>query len=426
MANDNDVWSPYSQIDVKNIFLYREGWPQEKWLDLRYMMEEINLFEDLYSPTLDATLIVNDNFDLCDRFPILGGERVKVNFKTPGYAEEFQLEFVISKIIQRVRGSSAKGEVVEFALCTLDRYNDANKDVSMSFSGRYSDIVPQVLTLLKSTKNLDKDDSNLIQSFVSPYWSPLKICNWMAQRAVGSKFDPFVFYETIDGYNFKSMLNLYKQTSYCKFRIEFAKNQQSLDDVASSFRRVVKVEFKEASDKLRRNIEGAMGADVYMFDLSSKSIEKQQFSYVDISKAKDFAMMEKYPLYDDTATADRSKVKFLMTHNDNSHLGAYYRKMVFSNIDAYRLKIMVPGDSGLRVGQIVDLDVPSSSVGSNGVSERTTSGRWLIISLRHIVKADKYNVVLEIGKDSHQFDITKIVTGDTNGSSSNATTGYSQ
>ena len=55
---------------------------------------------------------------------------------------------------------------------------------------------------------------------------------------------------------------------------------------------------------------------------------------------------------------------------------------------------------------VIELDVPDKSV-SRYQKEQMTSGRWLIASLKHLIKREAYSTVLELVKDSHEVDIIK-------------------
>lgn len=400
-------FSQFNQIDIIRIDIYRETWTQDQYIEITPMIEEMNIFEDvLESPSITATLLLADPVNIPDSLPIVGGERIGIRFKTPSYEDEEFLEFVIYKVGPRIiPKENTRHQLYSLFLCTVDRYVDSYTDVSQAFNGTYGDIVNKTLNILKSTKNVDVDDTTSIQKFVAPYWSPLKICQWCAKRSVGTTFEPYVFYETLDGYNFKSLKTLYAQTPYDRFFIEPKKTIGMSTDIQKLFRTLIDFEYLESNDKLVQNSEGILGSTVYKLDVTDKTITKSVYDYTDMFSITDSLKLEAYELYDDIGKDKRNKAFFMLSRVDNSDLGLYYRKMIMGLMGSYRMRVMIQGDSSIRAGMVINLDVPARRTAIDN-TEQLTSGKWFVKSLRHILKRNAYFTVLEIVKDSYPIDVT--------------------
>lgn len=407
-STDKDKYSPQNQFDIRGIYLYREGWTESQSFNIKEMVEEFNLFEDM-DGLLSATLILIDPMNMPDSFPILGGERVRVQFKTPSYEEMLDLEFVVYKLGEKIASSdSSKALMYEMFLCTVDRYRDVNIDLSKSYKGTYSDVVTNVLNDLKSTKPLDKQDTLGVQKFVSPYWSPLKVCRWIANRCYDAEMSPFVFFERVDGYVFKSVKALYDTPAYCRYFIE-PKKVERPGDAEKLFRTVEEFQPLPNVDKMQQHSKGLFGSDAYVFSLKDKTLQRATFDYKQMNASDKATRLEKFPLHDDIGVENRKKFVVVMERSDNSHLGAYYRNMVMHMIENTKVRVMVPGDSGLRAGFVIEMDVPSKVSAPGLFKERTLSGRWLITAVRHILRRDSYKCVLELGKDSYSEDLNAAI-----------------
>jgi len=64
----------------------------EQPLDLKPFMMEINLYEDIFSPTLHGSVVIRDSLNLIGRLPIIGDEILTLDIQTPwgelgGYAK---------------------------------------------------------------------------------------------------------------------------------------------------------------------------------------------------------------------------------------------------------------------------------------------------------------------------------------------------
>lgn len=407
-------FSQYNQIDIKDVSLYREGWSESQKIKITSIIEEVNIYEDcVESPTVTVSMLISDPVNITDSLPIIGGERVSITYRTPTLVDYNIMEFVVYKTGHRVIDKeNQRSQKYILYLCTLDRYVDSYTDVSQAFTGSYGDIITSSMNILKSTKSLNIDSINKcngVQSFVAPYWSPLKICQWCAKRSIGTNYEPFLFYETLDGYSYSSLKTLYSQTPYTKFFIEPKKTQGMQTDIQKQFRTVVDFEYLESNDKLIQNAEGIFGATVYRLNVSAQTISKSNYDYTTMFKLPQAVMMEKYELYDDVASL-RTKGKFILSRADNSDLGLYYRKMLFGLMGTYRIRIMVPGDSAIRAGMMVNLDIPARRTTMDN-AEQLTSGKWFVKSLRHILKRNAYFTILELCKDSYPIDVTKQING---------------
>ncbi|BAU40030.1 hypothetical protein [Ralstonia phage RSP15] len=408
--NPDQGYSQYNQVEIKAVAIYRDGWKSEDYVDIRTIVEEINIFEDLFSPTLTASLFILDTLNMVDRFPIIGGERILLQFKTPTQTDDISQEFVIYKVAKRaVEPRNGKFQSYGLMLCTPDRYKDANTDISKSFKGTYTDIINQVMNLIKSPKPIDSEQSAGINSFISPYWSPLKICSFAANRAIGDKFEPFFFYEDLDGYKFKSSKTVYKQDPVDKYFIQLEQSRGEFTNAESSFKSITTWEVIDGNDRLQQNSDGLFGAKVFQYNMRNKTLTLNNYDYTNMFDTDVAVKIEQYPLYDDVT--DRTKTQFIFEKFDKSHLGAYYRKMMFGMLASYGLRVAIKGNSSLRVGKIIELDIPSPRItGGNPETEQVTSGRWLITSLKHIIKKDGYSTILELSKDSYAKNMASLVT----------------
>lgn len=403
-------YSQYNQVEITAVSLFRDGWKTEDYIDLRSLVQEISIFEDMFSPTITASIFILDALNVVDEMPIIGGERILLQFKTPSMEEMISQEFVIYKVTKRtVEPRQNNYQSYGLLLCTPDRYKDSNTDISRTFKGSYTDIITQVLNIIKSPKPLDAEQSAGINSFISPYWSPLKICAFAAKRAIGESFEPFFFYEDLDGYKFKSSKTIYKQEPVNKYFIGMEQSKGENTSPNNGFTAITNWEIIDGNDRLDQNADGLFGAKVFQYNMQNKTMTLNNYDYTQMFDTDVAVKIEKYPLYDDVK--DRTKTQFIFERFDKSHLGAYYRKMMFGMLSAYGLRVSVRGDSTLRVGQIIELDIPSARAsGADPKMEQVTSGRWLITSLKHMIRKDEYNIILELSKDSYRLNMPALAS----------------
>lgn len=405
-------FSQYNQLDLKGLYLYRLNEdatvpPKTEWVDIKEIREELNVYESLFSTSLSAQLLVTDPYNIVDTFPILGGERIIVEYKTPLHAEYISKEFVVYKVGARQYDVNAtqKGAMYNLFLCTPDKYKDVNIDISQAFKGTYKDIIESLLKdILKTATPYRLEDSLGINTFIAPYWSPLKCIAHCVSRCYDENLSPFFFYESfIEGYRLAPYTFLVKQTPYKTLYNEPKRYDGKLENTSKVLNSVNRIQTYDTNDKLKAFAKASYGANLYAIDLKDKTISLNQFDYANHFTSTGLHL-EEFPLSDGMAK-DRNKVKFTVVKTDNSHLVAFSKNTINSLLDNYKVSVEVLGDSNLIVGMIIEMDVPSNQVSAQGRIEQTISGKWLITEVRHILSRERYKMNLCLVKDSHKIDL---------------------
>jgi hypothetical protein len=400
MATDTN-YSYANQLDLKEVYLYKN----EKTLpadrkNLLPFMVEFNIFEDLFSSSLTAAIVMADGYNLVDRFAITGGERIHITYRTMGFANYKSLDFSIYKIGNRNQSEDlTKIQTYVLHLVTVDKYVDNNTNVSMALPGTWDQVVALVLKQLATTKLLESDIPLGNQSYVSPFWSPLKVCEHAAKRAYDETRSPFLFYETQAGYKFRSLNKLMHPTApFTTLYIESKNVWNNMADPNRSLNTVTRKEYLESLDRMKITQSGAMGYNYFLLDYDTMNITKGISSY-DSEFGTNIPGLYKNPLPDDFPT--RNLTKFLLTHYDNSHTAKFERIASMNTLDIFKLNLEVPGNSELSVGSVVNIDIPSKSGFVDG-AEVMTSGNWLVTSCRHQIHKMDYSCVIEVVKNSFE------------------------
>jgi hypothetical protein len=93
--------------------------------------------------------------------------------------------------------------------------------------------------------------------------------------------------------------------------------------------------------------------------------------------------------------------------DDNTHEYVFQRKHFFGNLAMKRLQLTMPGNFGLHTGLMVELDVPKYAGSTESETDTTIdardmefSGRYIITAVRHIIKYDRHETLIEVASDS--------------------------
>lgn len=375
-------------------------------LDISSLLVQFIIYEDLFQGSLSATMIFVDQVNLVGTFPIVGGETVSITFKTPFYQDVISQDFIVYKTGDReISNTPENVQVNTLHLCTPEVWFTANNDSSAGYQGTYSDIISRLLQTTKTKKSLDKEDSVGIVTYAAPSNTAFQAIKFCASRANSQTQSPMFFWETLTGYKLKSLKNLYR-ADYNKILYISPRNMIDQGDPEKLFNTLYDFDFNESNNRLGQYNRAAFGATNYSVDLNNKRISKVTNKYDDDVFHTADIKIDKYPL-NDPMKDQRSLTEYMPWRADNSHLTAFNRLATLSMMDNINLTINIPGDSALKVGDVVWLDIPSRS-GVGVDTEKLSSGKWLLRSAKHLITKQTYSIMGEITKDSFDADYTSM------------------
>lgn len=192
--------------------------------DVRQLTRRLVIQESLLAPTLQGRLYLRDDIGLSTVTPLIGLEKLFVKFRVYSpktetwrtYGENSPLSF--HGYNQRERNiDSPSSETYSIGLASSEMLSSIEQKLSKAFTGqRIEQVVSSILTdniktnkqqFFESTAGADRPFR-----FVAPYISPLeaiRLACLQAQTTDGRT--NFFFYETLDGFHFKSLQTLIRE-----------------------------------------------------------------------------------------------------------------------------------------------------------------------------------------------------------------------
>jgi hypothetical protein len=309
----------------------------EQPLDLKPFMMEINLYEDIFSPTLHGSVVIRDSLNLVGTLPIVGDEVLTIDIQTPwgemgGYSKgnlgafdpinKIQKSFSVYAVKNR-KLNNDREQYYELLFCSLEAAADNVTKISKKFEGTTDEIVSEIFTENMKSKRFfnskdevvaapipattdgtessqDVTDETLYTelyiadtpheteiTFVSPMWSPIETLNWLAKRSIGNlhKSPTFLFYETTKGFYFASIEGLVKNQLengdiYSAF--VYNTNLQNLDKVSSmtkGFQTIEALEFITNLDILQSQDLGHFASTIHSFNMVKKEYTAYHYDH---------------------------------------------------------------------------------------------------------------------------------------------------
>jgi hypothetical protein len=180
--------------------------------DLRGLVIELNIWENILEPFISARLIVIDTLDLQQNLPLIGNELVEMVFDQAG--ERRVLNFRVYKLGRQSENISniKQFRALNLYLCSEEKLTNENIKISKKYTGTGDMIVADVVTnALSSTKAFNTVASTGDLEIYSNYWSPEKIIDFTSRLSKTNTFSDYIFWEDTKGFNFYPLSYLMAQ-----------------------------------------------------------------------------------------------------------------------------------------------------------------------------------------------------------------------
>ena len=395
--------------------------PKGIYQNVRNQVIQVRIFEDIFSPFITGSIVLKESFDLQSLLPLIGEEFIEIKISTPTLDKSINGLFHIYKMNDKINiGDRAIGYELNFI--SAEALVDSNKKVSKVFSGKISDIVPTFvkdkIDGIESTKKINVENTRNTIKYVSPYWTPIQNLTFLSDNSISENQSPsFLFYENRDGFNFKSLDNLYKNKSFQQFvmdkysRDNFPQGGNALN-ILEDYKRVGEIDFIESYDYMDRLSGGMYTSKLISYDSTKKTYTVKNF---DIKKKFPRQNhLNENPLFSDKAIG-RSNAKHILfprafetftSFGDTTNARVLQERISFLKMaEAQKVNITVPGRCDYTVGQVVELTLYKKQPmkkrdRTEDLVDNVNSGKYLISAINHQMSVDGHTCYIELIKDS--------------------------
>lgn len=411
-------------FSLKEVSLYSVYNNQK--LDIKNLVLEINLYESIFSSTLQAEILLQDiGQNLISNLPIVGQERIQIKIATEG--KLYDLNYYVYKINGRTMAERNQTYVIH--AISIEGLRNENFRICERINGKNSeDIIEESLRKNSfSTKPIvDKDTSVFPFDMYVPNWRMFDFFNWMCARSVPQyKKDSigYVFYESFDGYKFKSIDRLIDQKSYPYESATYKFSQGNLGNTGDERYRVMNFSFPKVFDIYDDLRAGAFCHQSIYLDINRSTYRVFKTNADEfwgnsshLEKSKPFvsnglaqimdrgsrfiyrpSSINTFGNWDDQQSDTEKNNIDDMNKNFEKAFYRYYF-MRYNTID-----IAVPGDLNNRAGNVINISIPSTQTkSSTSVSaDVRTSGRYLVTSIKHsILNRSELRTYITLSRDS--------------------------
>ena len=386
----------------------------------------IDYYESIESPSISMTITFIDIDQVIGRKGITGGEYIDLIVKTDDEdADDFKItadkqKLMLNSVRNMVTESNKQVATLEFV--SVETIVNETARVNKKYTGNISDTVSELLIGDKkgigTSKKLfgpkEDDRATNSYSFVGNLKRPFDTIQWLCPKAQSATDDfGFLFYETLDGYHFRSIKSLLNQDAITY--------QQTDAQVISN--KILQNNLNQSND-IGMNMRMGMYANRTIYvDIENQKTKTVDFKASDLKLNKPATLLtgiEDYPTrlmvrVNDLGVAQKGSKK--EDEQPESELAVYQNKSYIRNnlLFSQSLSISIPLNTTLRAGLALDIRLPlkqengDAAVDSYG-NERSNdpSGRYLIGELRHLIGGGQSETQLKLIRDVFTVNKTGI------------------
>ena len=369
-----ETYRKLNDIDLVDISLESDQGGKTSILE---MCKHVSIYEDIYSPCLTGYAYISDSMALINHFPINGHESFIIKFRTPGIGSSvITLKFEVYSVTDRFKANNERTEMYRINFISKGyRFSEIQR-ISRSYEGKISNIVKNIIEdyfpedtkyLIQETKNENK--------FVIPNLKPMDAIKWLAEMSM-SESQPhdtnFVFYESLDHYNFISMGKLSTSSAAREYTMKPTGIRDGKNNILDKFLNVQAFENGKDFNRAEDAYHGLYSSRLWTHDITTKEWGMQAFNYR--NSFEEGNHVEEHPILPTLSKHTMSfngpsyfKPKQTGQFSELLEEETYKPEEWFlkrkSSVGTFGNKIInvkIAGDSRLRAGEVAKITIPSN------------------------------------------------------------------
>ena len=408
-------------------------------VDISGSVARIEIYESLFSPVLSGKMEIQDSESMSTVLNMFGLDVVAMQFSVADKAtnttvrygdDSAPLKFAAFSQTNRMPFSFGS-EMFSLHLASAEMYSSAGIKISKSFKNmRVEEIIKTMLDTPEfigaATKNFDAQITDVPVTMVTPYLSPLEIIRLATLMAYSGDESNYLFYETLKGFNFKSIRKIVEEASQKPIptlkrgitgvtdskadlrtiyvdQIDIVKGFDLLDTTSGGFFASMTVGLDVLSGRARKTISRASDMKTIVNQGQGSPNFPTAFADVINPTSRIFLIPTLAISAQDMEMASLDPSIHDNKFEDN--LDGRTRELMALNSRVVRVKMT--GVPNIHAGSLVDIVIPSPKNNNKGVADfrDIATGRYLVVAVSHtLVAGDSqgffYETVIEACSDS--------------------------
>jgi len=410
--------------------------------DIMEIVEEINVFENIYTASISGDIVIKDTTNIVKNFPIIGEERLILKIQTPQASPkpETTIDYTLSPlIIYKINSQYGTGEtaqVVSLQFGSVEGFRNQTSRVSQSYSGVPSTIVEKILrdeNYLRSKKTFYYEPTANNAKMIFPNIRPFKCIKHLSNisnSSLNNASPSYLFYETTKGYHFRTYDSMCREEPkfFFKENVGGQLDEKGVGNVQLELDSIVNYQRVSSKDTVKNLNSGMISSKLITHDVYNKRLDLYKYDYLSnfdrdihpdngestpiISQAKDPDNGKGLTDHEDTklfVVSTASGYSFSEGENypyqsDNLNQTLQRksaRKQQFENGSI--LNIEVNGQTFIQAGDKISLEIGATSAITDDKEDKQLSGNYIVTHLRHTFTKSqelKHKITMQVAKDS--------------------------
>jgi len=405
-----------------------------KRIDITNSILGIDYYEDILSPCITMTIDLMNAYSIFNGLPIRGGESVAMEIET--VFGNFRLDGEKAMFVTKLSGLDAQRKSESFTLHLTSKEALQNETVRCCEKYNNANINTHVENILKKILQTTKigkiEQTSNTYSFIGNNKKPFHILTWLGPKSISAYSKSgnsgkeakgtsgFLFYENIDGFNFRSIDSLVSNTqiqnsssdkeNIPKYTFDGIGAIQA-NDLNNNFK-ILNYNYEKNIDLMKSLRVGMYVNKTYFYNMYTQELDIYKYRLKDELGDKTLGGNESIAIseqFGDSITrilvraSDHgildSKGTFAQSGRDNADMAKSFSR--YNLLFTQALNMNVPCNINLKAGDIIYAQFPQMESAQTGEVDKEQSGNYLIKELRHHFSPNEMLTSLRLVRDSY-------------------------
>jgi len=401
-----------------------------KTYKLKHLVVEVSFFEDIYAFACSGYVILRDAVGLIETLKLDGTEFINITYgktKRQNDSGKIKRTFRLYKIGNRKPSGNINSEFFTVYFCSEEMLLSEQLKLSKGYKGQQiSDIVIDILLGENSLKvNAGKlqyiETTYGTYDFVIPRMKPFQAISWLSTyaRPSGKAGADMLFFETNDGYHFRSLQSLFNDDTYGTYTYKPANIDN--ENMTSRLNTVLDYEFVKTFDSLDATESGIYASKVISIDPLTReqritNFNKNKLSgYSNSGEGTNRLGKKQTEMFDSSyklvfGNANQIDKPYIKQSEFGVAKDIYIETTVpnrgaqIALANYTVIKAIIPGDTAITAGKTIIFQLYSNNYDPETKTRKLDeffSGKYLVTAVRHIIQTQGvFQTVLELAKES--------------------------
>ena len=404
----------------------------EKTASLTNGIVRLTYFESILQDSIKASIIFSDAGNAIDGksvvegLPLVGTEDFKLEMKDNN-DEKLKVNMVVNSMTPLYEDGSKN--VINLNLVSEEflRNEMGESRCRARFNGNISDNIEKIFKdRLKSKKKLDIERTSNDYNFLGNGRKPYYILNILSKQSIPEGGEDgsagFLFFETADGYQFKSIDKLFDKKQ--KKSYVFNNSTDAKEGTPAGYDGKILQHQSDSSINIQSKMNmGAYKTKLVMFDpYNCKYVVDEKTADEAVEKKKVKLAGKGLPVFNEkfkTPTKDFTRTTFMMIDSGTLPSGATEDQIKENQKDNFKaaqtlnqairrynqlfssmMEITIAGDFSLHAGDVIFVDIFSVKGEKDDTVNKESGGLYIIADLCHYVDSAGTYTKLNLARDS--------------------------